>query len=229
MYISHLWGVLDIIYKCVRVNGSQIFFHRGRKNIGKKNMKDPWGNCSFLSVIFTNNLRPITRQLANYDNNSSSPAPCPYDLRLPITKVEQNLSPVAKYIDSTEHITVQKASWPGALSALCMFLSRSGVYRKWDILTIRVHPHGVWHYAVFRVFCQNPFWPVYLQVTLWVYSAPGHGLIRSGGFLECDMHWIINVCENTRERNYWVSGCPGHPKTLPETQFFYKGFRPDTL
>ncbi len=32
-----------------------------------------------------------------------------------------------------------------------------------------------------------------------------------------------------RVRNYWVSECPGHPKTLSETQFFYKGFRPDTF
>ena len=33
---------------------------------------------------------------------------------------------------------------------------------------------------------------------------------------------IVLVFWSVRERNYWVSGCPGHPKTLPETQGFPK-------
>ncbi len=34
---------------------------------------------------------------------------------------------------------------------------------------------------------------------------------------------------NPRVRNYWLSGFPGHPKTLPESQFFQGDFRQDTL
>ncbi len=31
-----------------------------------------------------------------------------------------------------------------------------------------------------------------------------------------------------RARNNWVSGCPGHPKMMTETQFFDQGFRLET-
>ena len=39
-------------------------------------------------------------------------------------------------------------------------------------------------------------------------------------------NWMeLHVC---RARNYWVSGCPGHPKKVTETQFLEQVFRPET-
>ncbi len=32
----------------------------------------------------------------------------------------------------------------------------------------------------------------------------------------------------SRAQNYWVSGCPGHPKIVTETQFLDQGFQTET-
>ncbi len=40
---------------------------------------------------------------------------------------------------------------------------------------------------------------------------------------------LYNLTNYSRARNNWVSGCPGHPKMVTETQFMDQDFRPETL